>query len=240
MTAKNCASCGACVDMKLTKLTICPSRPIRLVARLIKATISPTVVRPRISSQTPTISIASSERVELARVATLAIPHHVKTGSCAASSRSPRARSPRGSSSIRPKLWITGRLPSTSETRSASSVLSSPASSCLVSVRRTTVFIATANIITRTIRIAPSRQFTDSVIGNSTNSATKPAQATRLRCARRSACSETVTPAKIENSPKPVQSASQGRSANPLRNCSRALRAGEPIDDLAEQQGLGE
>ena len=27
---------------------------------------------------------------------------------------------------------------------------------------------------------------------------------------------------------------------DPLRNCSRALRAGEPIDDLAEQQGLGE
>ena len=82
-TSKNCWICGAWPNMKLTKPTICSSRPIRSVARLMNATIWPIVVAPCMSSQTPTRKIASSDSVELARVATMAIAHQVSTGNCA-------------------------------------------------------------------------------------------------------------------------------------------------------------
>ena len=46
MTSKNSRIFGACMKMKLTKPTTCSSLPISIVAKLVKVTISPTVVWP--------------------------------------------------------------------------------------------------------------------------------------------------------------------------------------------------
>ena len=112
---------GACMKMKLTKLTTCSSRATSMVAMLMKVTISPTVVRPCMNSQVPTTKIARTVRVAEARVPIAAIAHQDRTGFCAASSRSMMTRSSRTSASMRVKLWITGTLPSASEARSARS-----------------------------------------------------------------------------------------------------------------------
>ena len=107
------------MKMKLTKATICSSRPTSMVAKPMKVTISPTVVRPCIRSQVPTTKIASTVSVAEARVATVATAHQDSTGSCASSRLAMVLRRPRTSASMRVKLWITGTLPSASEARSA-------------------------------------------------------------------------------------------------------------------------
>ena len=89
----------------------------------MKATIWPTVVNPCIRSQTPVTRIATSAIVALDRVATVASAHQVRTGIWAFSIRSISRRSAVVSSSARAKLWIAGMLPSTSDTRSARSLL---------------------------------------------------------------------------------------------------------------------
>ena len=94
-----------------------------MVARLMNATIWPTVVNPCIISQTPVTRMATRAIVELERVTTVPNAHQVKTGICAFSIRSIRRRSAVVSSSARVKLWIAGMLPSTSETRSATWLL---------------------------------------------------------------------------------------------------------------------
>ena len=65
--------------------------------------------------------IETSASVELDRVATEASAHQVRTGIWALSIRSIMRASALVSSSARAKLWIAGMLPSTSETRSATS-----------------------------------------------------------------------------------------------------------------------
>ena len=97
------------------KLTACSIRPISIVARLMKATISPTVAWPRRFSHVPSRKMARMVSVAEARVATAASAHQDSTGSWAARSWSMMPLSSRASCSMRVKLWITGTLPSASE-----------------------------------------------------------------------------------------------------------------------------
>ncbi len=62
----------------------------------------------------------------------------------------------------------------------------------------------------------------------------------RRRCASRSECSATTTPARIVNRPKPPHAATSGVISLHRGARARALRRGEPIDDAAEQQRFGE
>ncbi len=89
----------------------------------MKATIWPMVVSPCMRSHTPVTRMATRARVELDRVATEASAHQVKTGIWALSMRPIIFESALVSSSAREKLWIAGMLPSTSDTRSAKSLL---------------------------------------------------------------------------------------------------------------------
>ena len=169
ITSKNCASFGDWLDMKLTKLTICPSRPISMVARLMNATIWPTVVNPRISSQTPVTSIATSSdcRTRAGDDRCHRPPcqdRHLRSSASGRSGAGAPSFPPRSREAL-----DRGQLPSTSETRSAT-WFSVVHLLLHVSVRRTTSVHHDAEHHTRTIRIAPSRQLTASVVGNSTRS----------------------------------------------------------------------
>ena len=70
-------------------------------AKLVKVTISPTVVRPWMLSQMPTTKIESTVSVVEARVSTAQIAHHDSTGICAPSSLPTTLRSPITSASMR-------------------------------------------------------------------------------------------------------------------------------------------
>ena len=70
-------------------------------AKLVKVTISPTVVRPWMLSQMPTTKIDSTVSVVEARVSTAQIAHHDSTGICAPSSLPTTLRSPITSASMR-------------------------------------------------------------------------------------------------------------------------------------------
>ncbi len=89
----------------------------------MNATICPTVVSPCIMSHTPVMRIAISAIVELDRAATVPRAHQVKTGNWALSIRWMSRPTALVSSSALAKLWIAGMLPSTSGTRSATSLL---------------------------------------------------------------------------------------------------------------------
>ena len=102
------------------KPTACSIFEMSMVARLMKATIWPTVARPLRLSQVPSRKMPRIVIVAEARVATAATAHQPSTGIWAASSRSATPRSARASSSMRVKLWITGTLPSASDACSAS------------------------------------------------------------------------------------------------------------------------
>ena len=120
MTRKNSPIFGAWMNRLLTKLTTPSSLAISMVAKFMKATISPMLASLCRCSHTPTRKMPTSDRVEAARVATAAIAHHDNTGICAESTSPMMSCKPRDFVSIRVKDWITGRLPSTSEARSAS------------------------------------------------------------------------------------------------------------------------
>ena len=80
----------------LVKLTACSMRATSMVARLMKATISPTVAWPCRFSQVPSRNTPRIVSVAEARVATAASAHQDRTGICAAEQLVPdAAQSPR-------------------------------------------------------------------------------------------------------------------------------------------------
>ena len=81
-------SCGASRNSTLTKPTICSSRPISMVAKLMKATISPMVARPCRCSQVPSRKMTSSVSVAEARSPPPPAPTRRAPAICAASSAS--------------------------------------------------------------------------------------------------------------------------------------------------------
>ena len=100
-TSKNSMSRGRSWNSRLAKPTACSSRTISMPAKLVKVTISPTVVWPWMLSQMPTTKIESTVSVVEARVSTAQIAHHDSTGICAPRSLATTFRRPLTSASMR-------------------------------------------------------------------------------------------------------------------------------------------
>ncbi len=117
--SKNSPIFGAWRKSWLTKPTACSSRPMSMVARLMKVTMSPIVASPLRCSHVPVMKIAVTVSVAEARVATEASAHQDRTGFWAASSWWMIPCRAWVSAWMRVKDWMTGMLPSASEACSA-------------------------------------------------------------------------------------------------------------------------
>ncbi len=89
------------------------------------------------------------------------------------------SRSFRASAASLTKLWTSTMLPSASPACSASAEWYASTRACAACVWRNTDQVSAATATIRTITRAPSRQFSNSVSGSSTNSATKVARFSR-------------------------------------------------------------
>jgi len=107
---------------------------MRSVAKLVKVTISPTEIAPCRRMYAPTKKTQRTVSVDDARVATATTAHQERTGICASRSCRTVVWRPRTSLSMRVKLCTTGRLPSASDARSASSELNFSTRSWRISV----------------------------------------------------------------------------------------------------------
>ncbi|GJE70645.1 hypothetical protein CHKEEEPN_2184 [Methylorubrum podarium] len=119
-TSKNSRIFGACMNTPFTKVTTWSSFVTSMVARLMKATISPTVAAPFWCRAMPVMKIAVMVSVPEARVATFASAHHDRTGICTRSRSWMMSRIASFSARARVKDWITATLPSASEAWAAS------------------------------------------------------------------------------------------------------------------------